>query len=230
MRTKTQCIVLWKKKKGKKKSIFQIFLVVLGRGGWGGRRGETRTVSISQSQVFTEARGKPWWINPLGQDLLLTVTQTLEQTNLHSHRHKLSVLIHARKHAKPILPFDSFSRAAPGAGRARGSPGPSPRLGFSAAGRQSSVRRGPGAGLREGWRDGGMERGTEAAHSPRLGPRRLHSPGKGVLAAPGAAWRGRARCLPAANQTQRSRSNRPWHVPLRRGREEEHKPRKDITN
>lgn len=90
----------------------------------------------------------------LGQDLLLTVTQTLEQTNLHSHRHKLSVLIHARKHAKPTLPFDSFSRAAPRGRASRGSPGPSPRLGFSAAGWQSSVREEVLGitGGREGWR------------------------------------------------------------------------------
>lgn len=118
-----------------------------GEGG-GGRRGETRTVSISQSQVFTDARWKPWWINPLGQDLLLTVTQTLEQTNLHSHIHKLSVLIHARKHAKPDLPFVSFSRAA-----GKASPAPSPCHPGRVSARLDSEAQ---PGKRSwGWTDGG---------------------------------------------------------------------------
>lgn len=69
----------------------------------------------------------------------------------------------------------------------------------------------------------------EAVHGPR--PRRLHSPGRGGMpAAPGrgARW-GQAPCPLATNQTKRSLSDRPWHIPPQRGREEEHKPRRDAA-
>lgn len=54
MRTETQCIVLKKKKNNK--TFFKFFWSSWGGEGSSGRRGEARTVSISQSQVFTEAR------------------------------------------------------------------------------------------------------------------------------------------------------------------------------
>lgn len=123
---------------------------------------------------------------------------------------------------KPIFAFRFLQPSCPRGRASRGSPGPCPRLGFSAARWQSSVRE---EVLGIYWREGGME----AAHSPRLGLRWLHSPGKGVLAAPGAAWWGQVCCLLATYQIQRSWSHRPWHVPLRRGREEEHKPRRDTV-
>lgn len=62
MRTETQCIVLGGKgggggKRGKKRKTFFKFFWSYWEGGgrrWG--RGEARTVRISQSQVFTDAR------------------------------------------------------------------------------------------------------------------------------------------------------------------------------
>lgn len=64
---------------------------------------------------------------------------------------------------------------------------------------------------------------------PRAGAAVASQSGEGVLAAPGAARRGQARCPLAAYQIQSSWSNRPWHIPLPRGREEEHKPRGDAA-
>ena len=62
------------------------------------------------------------------------------------------------------------------------------------------------------------------------GPRRLHSPGRGDAGSPGGPHRGRAPCPLAANQTERSLSDHPWHIPPQRGREEEeHKPRRDAV-
>lgn len=45
----------------------------------------------------------------------------------------------------------------------------------------------------------------------------------------GGMRRGRAPCPLAANQSERSWSSRPWHIPPRRGGEEEHEPRRDAA-
>lgn len=78
-----------------------------------------------------------------------------------------------------------------------------------------------------------MEGWMEAAHSPWQGPRQLHSLGMGDAGSPRAGWgaahRGQSPCPLATNQTERSLSDHPWHIPPWRGREEEHKPRRDAV-
>lgn len=109
----------------------------------------------------------------MGQDLLLTVTQTLEQTNLHSHIHKLSVLIHARKHAKTRFAFRFLQPS-------KASPAPSPHHPGRVAARPGGEAQ---PGKRSwGWTDRQRDRGTEAACGS-FTVRRGDAPGPGALSA-----------------------------------------------